>query len=267
MEHQRKNSNGQKICNGDPGRDHLSDHQIHATKQERQCGDLTDGTHAVTEEHVQNGLLGESGHDHMMQRSSGADTVNGLIDSQTHRPDQHQESASCKSGIEDVLAKSAKETFCKDDSEETSESDLPIRNSRRKRHGKKQTGDHSGTVHDSIPGPGHHMIQPLGHNGRSYTDQCDHGGTIAKADDTNEKCRDQCKNDIQHDAVSPEITADMRRRSNSQFHLIFASLTACLPLRKVSTRGSLPGQVKAQLPHSMQSSKLSLCSSLVRPAS
>ena len=57
------------------------------------------------------------------------------------------------------------------------------------------------------------------------------------------------------------VERNMGRGSNGQIHFFAASFRSFLPLRKVSTRGSLPGQVNAQLPHSMQSIKCSRSSS------
>ena len=186
MEYQGHDCHCQQIGNRDPGRNDLPDHQISTAKQKRQSGDLTDGTHAVSKEHIDDSFLRKCRHDHVMQRSSRADAVHILIDRQTNRPNEHQERTAGQRGIKDVLTKSAKQALRKDDGKKTAQCDLPIRDRRGKRHGQEQTSDHCRTVNDGITGTGHHVIKPLSNHSRSDTDQGHDRSPITKSQDTDQ---------------------------------------------------------------------------------
>ena len=218
------------------------------------------------QEHIQDALFRQSRHDHVVQRSGSRNAVHTHIPGQTHGIDQQQEGSCCQSRIEDVLTQTAAEALHHNDGEGTAQSCLPVRHSMGQGHGQQNAGDHGRTVHDGVSALGQLAVQPLRSDGRTDADGGNEDHPEAELPQAHCQCRQQCQNHIQHDAVGAEITADMRRRSNSQFHFALASLTICLPFRNRSTRGSLPGQVNAQLPHSMQSRIFRRFSSSTLPA-
>ena len=117
-----------------------------------------------------------------------------------------------------------------------------------------------------LAGLGQQAVKIFGNDGTGNANQSHQRCADTQHAGAYDQSRQQSQHHIQHDPVGAEIAPNMGRRSNCQFHFAFASLNICLPLRKRSTKGSLPGQVNAQLPHSMQSSRCSRSSSSSRAA-
>ena len=121
------------------------------------------------------------------------------------------------------------------------------------RHGQQQASDHGRAVNDGVSALGNNGVEPLSGHSSGHADQRDHQAPPAQHYGAHTQGRQQSDDHIQHDPPGGEISPNMGRRSNRQIHLFAASLNIFLPRRNFSTRGSLPGQVKAQQPHSMQS--------------
>ena len=254
MENQGDQSHGTQISCGNPNRDHLAPDQVGTAQQQSQRGNFADRAWAVAQEHIQNAFFRQCGHNHMVQGCGCCNAVQTFVPGQPHRDNQHQECSGSQCRVKDILSQTAAEHFYHNDGKYAAQSGSPIGNGVGKGHGQQQAGHQGGAVQGGVSAFGDKTPEPFSGNGGGHTDQCNQQRPQAKDADTDDQRRKQGKHHIQHDPVGAKVSPDVRRRSNGQFHFALASLTICLPLRKRSTRGSLPGQVNAQLPHSMQSS-------------
>ena len=275
MEYKGDDSHSCQVSNGDSCGDDSSCHQVDAADDQRQGGQLTDGAGAITQEHIQNALLGQGRHDHMVQRSRAGNSIHtdcGIAGQRCREQHQHKCTGE-KSGVEDVLTQAAAQKLGNNDGQRSAHSSDPVRNGAGQGHGKEHAGDQSGSINDGIAALGKQAIQVLCHHSRSHGDQGHQQRPEAQDYSTYDQSRNQRQYHIQHQPAGAEVSTNMRRRSDYQIHFFssfaffsaIAALSIPLPLRNCSTKGSLPGQVNAQQPHSMQSSRWSRWSSSVLP--
>ena len=269
MEHQRQHRHSADVGCRDPDGDHLPGYQVGTAHQQRQCRNLTDGAETVAQEHIHQVFLRQGGHHHMVQGRCSGDAIQTCIPGDGGRPQQHHKCPGTQGRIKGILAQATPKELHNNDGKAAAHRRDPIGRGGRKGQCKEQPRDQCRAVRQGIPLPGCQRIESLRRHSSRQGYEYDTQRPDTQYDHARSQCRHQSDHHIQHQTAGPEITANMRRRSDSQFHFFssfaflsaIADRTSALPVRKLSTRGSLPGQVKAQQPHSMQSKMCSRSSS------
>lgn len=182
----------------------------------------------------------------------GGNAVHGVA-GQGRREQEHHECPGRQSGVKNVLSQSAAQAFDYDDCKDAAQHHYKIGGGGGQGQGKEQPRDQGGAVGEGIAPVGKAGIEPFRCQGGGHGDRRHPQGPHSQHPGTHGQRGNQGNHHIQHQAAGFEVPPDVGRRSYRQIHFLAASFSICLPARMVSTRGSFPGQVKAQLPHSIQS--------------